>query len=146
MSVRVAQLLQMAVSTFYRPNASSWPGSPKDSDTVACRREKKTGLNKRRKKQRGGQGTEGSPCSSSQGQHLLRSPSFCRESLSSTRLVKTSNGLRFLWNRRAEIGDSQSKSLEHRHLELIRNPDLVLSQPHRVRLPHGHSNLYCLYV
>lgn len=52
MSVRVAQLLQMAVSTFYRPNASSWPGSPKDSDTVACRREKKTGLNKRRKKQR----------------------------------------------------------------------------------------------
>lgn len=51
MSVRVAQLLQMAVSTFRRPNASSWPGSPKDSDTEACRGEEKTGLDKRRKKE-----------------------------------------------------------------------------------------------
>lgn len=44
----------MAVSTLHRPNASSWPGSPKDSDTEARRGEEKTGLNKRRKKEREG--------------------------------------------------------------------------------------------
>lgn len=49
MSVRVAQLLQMAVSTLHKPNASSWPGSPKDSDTAACKREEKTGVSRRKK-------------------------------------------------------------------------------------------------
>lgn len=78
MSVRVAQLLQMAVSTLHRPNASSWPGSPKD--TEASRGEEKTGLNKRRKKQRGRAGHGRQPTLFLPGTAAAKDPIFLQGS------------------------------------------------------------------
>lgn len=59
MSVRVAQLLQMAVSMLHRPNANSWPGSPKDSDRIIGmqgRGENWVKQERKREKKQGGDG------------------------------------------------------------------------------------------